>query len=116
MLCGDDPVKRQLLLQGGGFTTIFGPDGRMLNEPMPEDQEGIVYAEVDLGLISLAKAAADPAGHYARPDVTRLLLDRTPGDRVVITRRSLSEGNAEEVSEPEAHGDVPAATARKLGV
>jgi (2S)-methylsuccinyl-CoA dehydrogenase len=34
-------------------------------------------------MISLAKAAADPAGHYARPDVTRLLLDRTPGDRVV---------------------------------
>ena len=23
------------------------------------------------------------AGHYARPDVTRLLLNKTPGDRVV---------------------------------
>ena len=34
-------------------------------------------------MISLAKAAADPAGHYARPDVTRLLLNKTPGDRVV---------------------------------
>ena len=34
-------------------------------------------------MISLAKAAADPAGHYARPDVTRLLLNKTPRDRVI---------------------------------
>jgi aliphatic nitrilase len=34
-------------------------------------------------MISLAKAAADPSGHYARPDVTRLMLNRTPGDRVI---------------------------------
>jgi aliphatic nitrilase len=44
-----------------------------------------------LGLISLAKAAADPAGHYARPDVTRLLLDKTPGDRVVARQRHEQE-------------------------
>ena len=30
-------------------------------------------------MISLAKAAADPAGHYARPDVTRLLLEQDAG-------------------------------------
>lgn len=29
-------------------------------------------------MIALAKAAADPAGHDARADVTRLLLDRRP--------------------------------------
>jgi aliphatic nitrilase len=46
-------------------------------------------------MISLAKAAADPAGHYARPDVTRLLLDKTPGDRVVPRQR-----HADEVSRP----------------
>ena len=55
----------------------------MLNEPLAEDAEGLVYADLDLGMISLAKAAADPAGHYSRPDVTRLLLNKTPGDRVV---------------------------------
>ena len=86
-LCGDDPMKRQLLLEGGGFTTIYAPDGQLMHEPLPEGSEGIVYADLDLGMISLAKAAADPAGHYARPDVTRLLLDRTPGDRVVIRKR-----------------------------
>ncbi len=82
LLCTDD-TKRHLLLQGGGFTRIYGPDGAPLGETIPEGEEGIVYADIDLGLISLAKAAADPAGHYARPDVTRLWLNKTPGDRVV---------------------------------
>jgi aliphatic nitrilase len=82
LLCTDD-TKRALLLPGGGFARIFAPDGQLLHEPLPEDAEGLVYADLDLGMISLAKAAGDPAGHYSRPDVTRLLLNRTPGDRVV---------------------------------
>ena len=82
LLCTDD-AKKAMLLPGGGFARIFGPDGQMLHEPLAEDAEGLVYADLDLGMISLAKAAADPAGHYARPDVTRLLLNKTPGDRVV---------------------------------
>ncbi len=91
MLCGDDPTKRQLLLEGGGFAAIYAPDGQSMHEPLPENVEGLVYAEIDLGMISLAKAAADPAGHYARPDVTRLLLDRTPRDRVVLRRSDAVE-------------------------
>lgn len=86
MLCTDD-AKKQLLVEGGGHARIYAPDGRLLHEPLDEKTEGIVYAELDLGLITLAKAVADPAGHYARPDVTRLLLDRTPGDRVVFAQR-----------------------------
>ncbi len=91
MLCGDDPAKNQLLLQGGGFTTIYAPDGQLMHEPLPEGTEGIVYADVDLGMISLAKAAADPAGHYARPDVTRLLLNKAPAARVVTREAQVAE-------------------------
>jgi nitrilase len=83
MMCTDD-MKKQLLLEGGGFTRIYAPDGQLMHEPLPETEEGIVYADIDLGMIALAKAAADPAGHYSRPDVTRLLLNKTPGDRVVV--------------------------------
>jgi aliphatic nitrilase len=100
MLCGDDPAKRQMLLEGGGFTTIYAPDGQLMHQPLAEGTEGIVYADLDLGMISLAKAAADPAGHYARPDVTRLLLDRTPGDRVVIRKRQGAEVARESDDEP----------------
>jgi nitrilase len=90
-LCGDDPMKRQLLLEGGGFAGIYAPDGQLITEVIPEGKEGIVYADLDLGMISLAKAAADPAGHYSRPDVTRLLLDKTPGDRVVTRQHKAME-------------------------
>jgi nitrilase len=82
LLCTDD-MKKQLLLEGGGFARIYAPDGQMMHAPLAETEEGLVYAELDLGMISLAKAAADPAGHYSRPDVTRLMLNKTPSDRVV---------------------------------
>jgi nitrilase len=82
LLCTDD-TKRALLKPGGGHARIFGPDGQLLHEPLDPAVEGLVYADLDLGLIPLAKAAADPAGHYSRPDVTRLLLNTTRGERVV---------------------------------
>jgi len=81
MLC-DTPDKLEMLKPGGGFSRIFGPDGQPLTEPLPEDVEGIIYADIDLGMISIAKSAADPVGHYSRPDVTRLLLNTNPS-RVV---------------------------------
>ena len=114
MLCTDD-TKRQLLGVGGGFARIYGPDGASLAEPLAEDQEGIVYADIDLGMIALAKAAADPSGHYARPDVTRLLLDRSPGDRVVQRVASQAEpqatraGSRAAPAEPSAGGAAAAA-------
>lgn len=85
MLCTDD-TKKQLLLEGGGFARIYAPDGQLMHTPLAETEEGLVYADIDLGMISLAKAAADPAGHYSRPDVTRLLLNKTPRDRVVVVQ------------------------------
>lgn len=82
-LMGLTPDQAALLPLGGGATRIFAPDGRSIGSPLPPDEEGLVYATLDLGLISLAKAAADPAGHYARPDVTQLLLNTAPSQPVV---------------------------------
>ena len=78
----DTPDKHQLLHAGGGFAVVYGPDGSLLSERLPPDQEGLVYANIDLGMIGVAKNAADPAGHYSRPDVTRLLLNKKPSRRV----------------------------------
>ena len=53
-----------------------------MSEPLGETEEGIVYAEVDLGIIGVAKAAYDPVGHYSRPDVLRLLFNGLPMPRM----------------------------------
>jgi nitrilase len=58
------------------------PDGSPLAEKLPETSEGIVYAGIDLAAIGIAKNAADPAGHYSRPDVVRLLFNNRPAKRV----------------------------------
>lgn len=71
------PEQEQLISEGGGHARIFGPDGSMLCEPIPEKKEGLLYADIDLGAIAIAKSFADPVGHYSRPDVTQLLLNRS---------------------------------------
>jgi nitrilase len=86
LLC-DTPDKVRILSAqtgrpGGGNSMIYGPDGRALCEPLEEDQEGILYADIDIGLIPFSKAAADPVGHYSRPDVVRLMINRTKNVRV----------------------------------
>jgi nitrilase len=87
LLC-DTPEKAHLLnprtdKPGGGFTVIYGPDGRSLCNILAEDEEGILYADLDPAAITLAKATADPAGHYARADAVRLVINR--GKRRVMT-------------------------------
>lgn len=82
MLCQGDPMKEAMCPTGGGFARIFAPDGRSIGANLDPHEEGLVMAEIDLDLIPFAKASADPAGHYSRPDVTRLLFNNRPARRV----------------------------------
>ena len=83
MLCTDDGQAPASARRAAASPASTVRTARRWPSRFPEDQEGIVYADLDLGMISLAKAAADPSGHYSRPDVTRLMLNQTPGDRVI---------------------------------
>ena len=103
-MLADTDDKKAMLKPGGGFAMIYGPDGSPLNERLPEDQEGLIYADIDLGMISLAKSAADPVGHYSRPDVTRLMLNTTPASRVermATPIQDIEPGHAD--AEPAGH-------------
>ena len=54
-----------------GNTLIVDPFGHILAGPISE-QEGILYAEVDLETVRQARRQFDVVGHYARPDIFRL--------------------------------------------
>ena len=99
------PEQAEMLHVGGGASAIFAPDGQRIGNSLAPDEEGLVIADLDLGMISLAKAAADPAGHYARPDVTRLLLNTSaaqPVERLQATyREAVIDDAPEEDTLPE---------------
>jgi nitrilase len=70
------------LAPGGGSSSIVSPRGDILAGPL-NDQEGILYADLDANLITKIKTVVDSAGHYARPDVVRLEINRQPQRSIV---------------------------------
>jgi nitrilase len=89
----DTDVKKQLLLRGGGFARIYGPEGSSLADPLDERDEGLLFADLDFSMIAIAKSAADPVGHYSRPDVLRLVFNRSPHPTVIETGTSADDAS-----------------------
>ena len=102
-LMADTPRKQELLPRGGGRAMIFGPDGAPLCDYLDDNAEGLLYADIDLGAIAIAKSFADPAGHYSRPDVTRLLLNTSPVTPVEYLNAPPEGEDDMEDTESEAH-------------
>ncbi len=59
-----------------GGSGIVSPKGEWLMEPIV-DKEGLFVAELDLQLVYQERQNFDVAGHYARPDVTKLTVNRS---------------------------------------
>lgn len=74
----ETPMHEKLIGYGGGFAQIYGPDGRALADRLASDAEGILYADINLAEIAMAKQAADPVGHYSRRDVFTLMFNDQP--------------------------------------
>ena len=58
-----------------GGSAIAAPDGTWLREPV-SGAEGLVVADVDASRVREERQNFDPTGHYARPDVFELRVDR----------------------------------------
>jgi nitrilase len=88
-------------LGGGCFTAIVSPEGALLGTPLT-DGEGMVVADLDMALITKRKRMMDSVGHYSRPELLRLVIDREIHTPISELRRPTAE-------EDTRHGDVTAA-------
>ncbi|HKW80365.1 MAG TPA: carbon-nitrogen hydrolase family protein [Casimicrobiaceae bacterium] len=58
-----------------GDSVVVAPGGKIVAGPLRR-QAGILYADIDLAAVAAARRRIDVAGHYARPDVFRLHVNR----------------------------------------
>jgi nitrilase len=69
-----------------GASVIVNPFGDVLAGPLMND-EGLLVADLDLDDITRARYDFDAAGHYSRPDIFTLTVDRTEKPPVADTHQ-----------------------------
>ena len=82
-LNGLDELTRQPEIMCRGGSVIISPLGNVLAGPL-YDQEGILYATLNLGEIAQAKFDFDVVGHYARPDIFQLTVNEQVAQPVQV--------------------------------
>jgi len=79
-----DPILREVIATLPpltGDSCIIDPTGEVIAGPCTGEE--ILFAKGSLELLHTAKALCDVGGHYSRPDVLRLTVNRTPARRIV---------------------------------
>lgn len=70
-----------------GDSTVVAPGGEIIAGPLREEQD-ILYADVDVERVAIARRSFDVAGHYARPDIFTLHVNTERQRPVVFEDRS----------------------------
>src|SRR5262249_54942338 len=79
-----------------GDSVVVAPGGKVVAGPLHEEH-GILYAEIDLARVGMARRSLDVVGHYARPDLFQLHVNnavQAPVSFSIDTRR-LAEADHE---------------------
>jgi predicted amidohydrolase len=84
LLCDTDEKRRLMSGSPNAFSGIFGPDGKLLSEPLI-DIEGIVYSEIDFEKCIIPKINHDIIGHYNRFDIFQLAINQSESLPLRIT-------------------------------
>jgi nitrilase len=66
-----------------GDSAVIGPDGKTIAGPLRQEV-GVVFADIDLKAIGVARRSLDVAGHYSRPDVFELRVNREPQKPIAL--------------------------------
>ncbi|MCG8330986.1 MAG: carbon-nitrogen hydrolase family protein [Chitinophagales bacterium] len=71
------------ILANGG-SCISGPDGKWIIPPVV-DKEDLIIGSIDFNRVLQERQNFDPVGHYSRPDITKLSVNRTRQSLIQIT-------------------------------
>ncbi len=66
-----------------GDAVVHRPFGRSVAGPMHREK-GLLFADIETADVAAARRSFDAAGHYARPDIFTLTVNRTPQRPVVF--------------------------------
>jgi aliphatic nitrilase len=84
IMAQDVPNAAELLTRkNSAFSGIIGPNGAVVGEPLIDD-EGIVYAEIDLAKCIQPKQMHDILGHYNRFDIFDLRVNVAPTRKITF--------------------------------
>ena len=70
----DDEIAKLPEIACRGGSCVVDPFGHVVSDTI-WDQEGIIYAELDMQKVPASKMEHDVCGHYARPDVLKLQVE-----------------------------------------
>jgi len=84
-----DNEKLQKALTGGCYSAIVAPDGSLLCDPITEG-EGMAIADLDFSLITKRKRMLDSVGHYSRPDLFSLTVNKSEQPAIETVEESPS--------------------------